>query len=102
MENFGEMGKNLVLFEERYSEKNKKIEKLTQILEQKEQKLIEIYSQLAALNQKTQELTLKVSTADDTIERLRHEKLFLAQEKSEVVGQIRQLEKMLSAKNGTE
>jgi hypothetical protein len=93
--------KEILLLKERYAEQNKKSQELSQNLDQKEQRLIDTHSQLATLNQKIQELTLKVSAADDTIERLRHEKLFLAQEKSELLGQLKQLEKMHSAKNGT-
>lgn len=51
------------------------------------------------LQEKVQELTSKMNLADDTIEKLRHEKLFPAQEKSEFVGQVKQLEKMLSNNN---
>lgn len=91
--------KEAFLLKVRYAEQSKKAQELSQNLEQKEQKLIDTHSQLATLNQKTQELTLKVSTADDTIERLRHEKLFLAQEKSELLGQVKQLEKIYSASN---
>ena len=85
--------KEVLLLKERYAEQSKKAQELTQSLEQKEQRLIDTHSQLAALNQKIHELALKVSAADDIIERLRYEKLFLAQEKSELVGQVRQLEK---------
>ena len=100
LQNFNEMGKNVVLFEERHFEQNKKIEDLNQTLMKKEQKLIEVHSQLATLNQTAQELASKVSIMDDTIEKLRHEKLFLVQEKSELIGQMKQLEKMLDNNKG--
>ena len=90
--------REVLLLKEQYAEQSKKAQELSQSLEQKEQRLIDNHSQLAALNQKIHELTLKVSAADDTIEKLRHEKLFLVQEKSELLGQMKQLEKMLANK----
>ncbi len=98
LQNSDGVEKEVLVLKERYAEQSKKTQDLSQSLEQKEQRLIDTHSQLATLNQKIHELTLKVSASDDTIEKLRHEKLFLVQEKSELLGQMKQLEKMLANK----
>lgn len=86
--------KDALLLKERHTEQLQKVQDLQQVLEQKEQKLVAANNQLFVLHEKIRELTSKLNVADDMIEKLRHEKLFLAQEKSEVLGQLKQLEKM--------
>ena len=84
--------KSALLHQERSEQQQYQLEQLTQDNKQKEQQLLEYHTRIAVQSEQIQKLSFALQQAEDKVETLRHEKLFLMQEKSEAIGRLKQLE----------
>jgi chromosome segregation ATPase len=86
----------LILIKERCEQYQHQLKVVNNDVANKNRHIIECEKQMAILADHNNQLQKQLSTAEDKIELLRQEKLFLAQEKSELKGHLDQLEKMAS------
>lgn len=84
----------LIVFKERCEQYQQQFQFTNTELSYKVQQALEHEKQIAILADHRDRLQNQLSTAEDKIELLRQEKLFLAQEKSELQGHLNQLERM--------
>lgn len=89
--------KSSILHQERSEQQQYRLEQLTQDNKQKEQQLLEYQTRIAIQGEQIKTLSLSLQQAEDKIETLRHEKLFLTQEKAEATGRLKQLELTVNA-----
>lgn len=91
--------KSALLHQERSEQQQYRLEQLTQDNQQKEQQCLEYHTRFAVQSEQVQKFSHALQQAEDKIDTLRHEKLFLAQEKAELEGQVKQLEKLMKREN---
>ncbi|MBY0544498.1 MAG: DNA-binding protein [Gammaproteobacteria bacterium] len=84
--------KNALLYQERTRQQQYQLEQLAQDNKKKEQELLEYHTRIAIQSEQIKTLSLNLQQAEDKIDTLRHEKLFLTQEKAEALGRLKQLE----------
>lgn len=82
----------LIIFKERYESNNQQLRDTLNDLTDKNKQLIECEKQIAIFKNHCDRLQNQLSKSEDKIELLRQEKLFLAQEKSELQGHLNKLE----------
>jgi Plasmid replication region DNA-binding N-term len=85
--------KELCVFKDRYDQQIKQLQITQEKIKEKNEKLIELEKQNAILNSQCESFKKNLIQAEDKIEKLRDEKLFLTQEKSDLLRQVKQLEK---------
>jgi chromosome segregation ATPase len=83
----------LIVFKERCEQYLQQLQIYKNDLTHKDKHSIECEKQIAILNEHRNRLQNELSAAEDKIELLRQEKLFLSQEKAELHGYLKQLEK---------
>lgn len=93
-----ESSKQLVLFKERNGQYQQQLQIANNDLSDKNRQIVECEKQIAILTDHNTRLRDQLSAAEDKIELLRDEKLFLAQEKSKLQGHLNQLEQVLARK----
>lgn len=86
-----ENGSEVTILRERCDQYRKTIDASTQELANKNNKITEMEKQIATLIEQKNTLQKNFIQAEERMETLRHEKLFLAQEKSELQGYLKQL-----------
>jgi len=85
--------RELIVYTERCKQLQKKQQEQSVELSQKMAAISELEKKQAALMERTEHLEKSLASAEDKIEALRSEKLFLIQEKAELQGYIQQLQK---------
>lgn len=88
----------LIIYKDRHEQNQQQISLLQNNLLNKTQQLSEIEKQLAVLTDQCDKLQKTLSHSDDKIELLRQEKLFLIQEKSDLMGQLKYFHEKMSKK----
>ena len=81
-----------------YDELMQKFQQQTQQLESKQHEIIELKVMIKTEAQKSTSLEQSLAQANDKIEILRYDYQFIAQEKANLEGQLKQLQMMLSSK----
>lgn len=87
----------LILLRERHQQTQKAIEAQAEISKEYQEKLKDSEIQIAVYYDQLQKLQKRYQHAEDTLDKLRNEKSFLAQEKAELQGYIQKLEKISAA-----
>jgi chromosome segregation ATPase len=87
-----ESSRELIIFKDRFEHHQQQFQTYQKELNHKNQQLIEFEKQTAILADQRDRLQKNLSDADNKIEILRHEKLFLTQEKSQLEGHLKQLQ----------
>lgn len=86
----------LTLLGERCEQYQQQLKVVNNDVTEKNKHIVECEKQIAILADHNQRLQTQLLSAEEKIELLRQEKLFLAQEKSELKGHLDQLEKMVN------
>ncbi len=88
----------LIIYKDRHEQNQQQMSILQGSLHNKTQQLSEIEKQLAVLTDQCDKLQKTLLQSDDKIELLRQEKLFLIQEKSDLMGQLKYFHEKMSKK----
>ncbi len=86
---FQQNSNELSIYKDRYEQNQKQISTLQNTLHEKAQQFIQLEKELAVLIDQRDKLQKTLSNTDDKMEALRQEKLFLIQEKSDLLGQLK-------------
>lgn len=90
---------DLTKFKERCTYLEKSLHTRQEEVQHYQAQVKELEKQVTILSEQRQQLSNSLRQAEDKVENLRHEKLFLAQEKAELLGSLKQLQKYKTITN---
>ncbi len=88
----------LIIYKDRHEQNRQHLSGLQNTLSEKAQQLTELEKQIAVLTDQCDKFQKTISLNNDKIELLRQEKLFLVQEKSDLMGQLKYFHEKMSKK----
>ena len=98
MRQLQEISNELSVFKERCEQHQRQLQIYNNDIKNKNQQLMEFVKQIAIVTDQRDRLQKNLSDAEDKIEMLRQEKLFVIQEKSQLEGHLKHLEKISIAR----